>query len=76
MRGANGRLHPEVVAISTGHLEGFTGGPSLAQEVWQELQPSLVRWAGWRSWLVGGDLSSLKELVDQAEATFGAGEVP
>ena len=32
----------EVVARSTGQLEGFTGGPSQAQEVWQELQPSLV----------------------------------
>ena len=32
----------EVVARSTGQLEGFTGGPSQAQEVWQELQPSLA----------------------------------
>ena len=32
----------EVVARSTGELEGFTGGPSQAQEVWQELQPSLA----------------------------------
>ena len=27
----------KVVARSTGHLEGFTGGPSQTQEVWQEL---------------------------------------
>ena len=33
----------EVAASSTGQLEGFTGGPSQAQEVWQELQPSLAR---------------------------------
>ena len=33
----------EVVASSTGQLESFTGGPSQAQEVWQELQPSLAR---------------------------------
>ena len=34
----------EVVASSTGQLEGFTGGgASQAQEVWQELQPSLAR---------------------------------
>ena len=33
----------EVVASSTCQLEGFTGGPSQAQEVWQELQPSLAR---------------------------------
>ena len=33
----------EVVARSTGQLEGFTGGPSQAQEVWQDLPPSLVR---------------------------------
>ena len=33
----------EVVARSTGQLDGFTGGPSQAQEVWQELQPSLAR---------------------------------
>ena len=39
----------EVVATSTGQLEGFTGqlgpagGPSQAQEVWQELQPFLAR---------------------------------
>ena len=33
----------EVVARSTGQLEGFTGGPSQAQEVWQDLQPSLAR---------------------------------
>ena len=33
----------EVVANSTCQLEGFTGGPSQAQEVWQELQPSLAR---------------------------------
>ena len=33
----------EVVASSSDQLEGFTGGPSQAQEVWQELQPSLAR---------------------------------
>ena len=33
----------EVVASSTCQLEGFTGGPSQTQEVWQELQPSLAR---------------------------------
>ena len=33
----------EVVVSSTGQLEGFTGGPSQAQEEWQELQPSLAR---------------------------------
>ena len=33
----------EVVASSTCQLEGLTGGPSQAQEVWQELQPSLAR---------------------------------
>ena len=33
----------EMAARSTGQLEGFTGGPSKAQEVWQNLQPSLVR---------------------------------
>ena len=33
----------EVMARSTGQLEGFTGGLSQAQEVWQELQPSLAR---------------------------------
>ena len=31
----------EVVPRSTGQLEGFTG-PIQAQEVWQELQPSLA----------------------------------
>ena len=44
----------EVVANSTCQLEGLTWGPSQAQEVWQELQPSgqggqmeeLVSW--WR----------------------------
>ena len=41
----------EVVARSTGQLEGFTGRPSPAQEVWQELQPSLAR------------VGSLEELV-------------
>ena len=33
----------KVVARSTGHLEGFTGGPSQAPEVWQDLQSSLAR---------------------------------
>ena len=33
----------EVVDSSSGQLEGFTGGPSQAQEVWQELQPSVAR---------------------------------
>ena len=33
----------EVVASSTGQLEAFSGGLSQAQEVWQELQPSLAR---------------------------------
>ena len=33
----------EVVANSTDQLEGFTWGPSQAQEVWQELQLSLAR---------------------------------
>ena len=33
----------EVVASSTCQLEGFTGGRSQAQEVWQELQSSLAR---------------------------------
>ena len=33
----------EVVTSSTAKLEGFTGVPSQAQEVWQELQPSLTR---------------------------------
>ena len=33
----------EVVANSTCQLEGLTWGPSQAQEVWQELQPSLAR---------------------------------
>ena len=41
----------EVVASSTCQLEGFTGEPSKAQEVWQELQPSLSR------------VGSLEELV-------------
>ena len=62
----------EVEVSSTGKLEGFTGGPSQAQEEWQELQPSLEGWVGWRSWWFGGDLSSLKKQVEQAEATFGA----
>ena len=39
-RGAVGRLHP--ATGGGGQLEGFTGGPSQAQEVWQELQPSLA----------------------------------
>ena len=33
----------EAVASSTCQLEDFTEGPSQAQEVWQELQPSLAR---------------------------------
>ena len=33
----------EVVASSTGQLEALLGGLSQAQEVWQELQPSLAR---------------------------------
>ena len=33
----------EVVAYSTCQLEGLTWVPSQAQEVWQELQPSLAR---------------------------------
>ena len=33
----------EGVANSTCQLEGLTWGPSQAQEVWQELQPSLAR---------------------------------
>ena len=33
----------EVVANSTCQLEGLTWGPGQAQEVWQELQPSLAR---------------------------------
>ena len=37
--------------------------------------PPWQGWAGWRSWWVGGDLSSLKEQVEQAEATFGAKSV-
>ena len=57
---------------STGKLEGFTGGLSQAQDEWQELQPSLARVGSWRSWWVSGDLSSLMEQVDEAEATFGA----
>ena len=32
----------EVVDSSSGQLEGFTGGPSQAQEVWQALQPSMA----------------------------------
>ena len=32
-----------MVARSTGQLEGFTGGPSQVQKVWQDLQPSLPR---------------------------------
>ena len=66
-----------VVARSTGQLEVFTGGPSQAQEVWQELQPSLARVGSLEELVarVGGDLSSFKEQVEQAEATFGAGEV-
>ena len=56
----------EVVASSTGQLEGFTGGPSQAQEVWQELQPSLAR------------MGRLEELVSwwrpvQPYGTGGAG---
>ena len=45
----------EVVATSTGQLEGFTGGPSQAQEVWQELQRFLAR------------LGRLEELVGLVE---------
>ena len=33
----------EGVANSTCQLEGFTWGSSQAQEVWQELQPTLAR---------------------------------
>ena len=33
----------EVVASSTGQLEALLGGLSQAQEVWQELKPSLAR---------------------------------
>ena len=33
----------QVVASSIDHLVGSTGGLSQAQEVWQELQPSLDR---------------------------------
>ena len=59
----------EVVARSTGQLEGFTGWPSQAQEVCQELQPSRSR-VGRLEVLVarvGGDLSSLREQVEHAE---------
>ena len=45
----------EVVASSSGQLEGFTGGPSQAQEVWQDLQPSLARVGR----LAGGRLEEL-----------------
>ena len=33
----------EVVARSTGQLEGFTGWLGQAQDEWQELQPPLAR---------------------------------
>ena len=52
----------EVVASLTCQLEDSAGGLSQAQDVWQELQPSL-------------DLSSLEEQVEQTEATVGAGAV-
>ena len=67
----------EVVARSTGQLVGFTGGSSKAQEVWQELQPSLARVNRLEELVarVGGDLTSLEEQVEKADATFGAGAV-
>ena len=53
----------EVVASSTGQLEGFTGGASQAQEVWQELQPSLASVGRLKELVarVSGDLSSLEK---------------
>ena len=58
----------EVVARSTGQLEGFTGGPSQAP------QPTLARVDRLKELLarVSGDLSSLEKQVEQADSTFGA----
>ena len=60
--------------LATGQLEGFTGGLSQAQDEWQELQPSLARVGRLKELVarVSGDLSSLEEQVEQADATFGA----
>ena len=45
----------EVVASSTGQLEGLTGGPSQAQE----LLPYMAAWAGLQAGgAVGGELSA------------------
>ena len=67
----------EVVVRANGKLEGFTGGPSQAQEVWQELQPSLARVGRLKELVarISGDLSSLEKQVEQNDATFGAGAV-
>ena len=57
-------------------LAGFTQLLEVvAQEVWQELQPSLARVGSLEELVarVGGDLSSLEEQVEQAEAKVVAG---
>ena len=59
-------------------LAGFTQLLEVvAQEVWQELQPSLARVGSLEELVarVGGDLSSLEEQVEQAEAKVVAGAV-
>ena len=58
------------------HLPGFTQLLEVvAQKVWQELEPSLARVGSLEELVarVGGNLSSLEEQVEQAEATIGAG---
>ena len=59
-------------------LAGFTQLLEVvAQEVWQELQPSLARVGSLEELVarVSGDLSSLEKQVEQADATFRAGAV-
>ena len=67
----------EVVASLTCQLEDSAGGLSQAQDVWQELQPSLARVGRLEELVarVAEDLSSLEEQVEQTEATVGAGAV-
>ena len=59
-------------------LAGFTQLlEGVAQEVWQELQPSLARVGSLEELVagVGGDLSSFEKQVEQAEAKVVTGAV-
>ena len=66
-----------MVAKSSGQQERNIGGLSQAQEVWQELQPSLAREGRLKDLVVrvSGDLSSLEKQLEQTDATIGAGAV-